>query len=97
MSSKFQRMSQYLTENRLYINTDKTHIMIMCTEQRRKHIETTAVSLHTGCEVIFPTPVEFLLGVQVDQYLVFGTNLFNGKSYVISSLNITIEALKKVL
>ena len=86
MSSKFQRMSQYLTENRLYINTDKTHIMIMCTEQRRKHIETTAVSLHTGSEVIFPTP-----------NLVFGTNLFNGKSYVISSLNITIEALKKVL
>ena len=96
MSSKFQRMSQYLTENRLCINTEKTHIMVMCTKQHRRHIDTKAVSLHTGSKVIFPTPVESLLGVQVDQDLVFGTNLFNGRSSVISSLNIRIGALKRV-
>ena len=96
MSSKFQTMSQYLKDNRLCINTDKTHIMVMCTEQRRRHIDTTAVSLNTGSEVISPTPVEFLLGVQVDQNLGFGTNLFNGKSSVISSLNVRIGALKQI-
>ena len=96
MSSKFQTMSQYLKDNRLCINTDKTHIMVMCTEQRQRHIDTTAVSLNTGSEVISPTPVEFLLGVQVDQNLGFGTNLFNGKSSVISSLNVRIGALKRI-
>ena len=82
MSSKFQKISQYLKDNRLCINTEKTHIMVMCTEQRRRHIDTTAVNLNTGSEVIFPTPVEFFLGVQVDQNLGFGPNLFNGKSSV---------------
>ena len=96
MSSKFQKMSQYLKYNRLCINTEKTHIMVMCTEQRRRHIDTTAVNLNTGSEVIFPTPVEFLLGVQVDQNLGFGPNLFNGKSSVISSLNIRIGALRRI-
>ena len=96
MSSKFQRMSQYLTQNRLCINTDKTHIMVMCTEQRRRHIDTEAVILNTGAEVISPTPVEFLLGVQVHQDLRFGANLFSGRSSVISSLNIRIGALKRI-
>ena len=61
-----------------------------------RHIDTTAVILHTGSEVISPTPVEVLLGVQVDQDLVFGTNIFNGRSSVISSLKIRIGALKRV-
>ena len=96
MSSKFQRMSHYLTQNRLCINTDKTHIMVMCTEQQRRHIDTEAVILNTGAEVISPTPVEFLLGVQVHQDLGFGANLFSGRSSVISSLNMRIGALKRI-
>ena len=96
MSNKFQTMSQYLTQNRLCINTDKTHIMVLCTEQRRRHIDTTAVSLNTGSEVIFPTPEEFLLGVQVHQDLGFATIIFNGRSSVVSSLSTRIGALKRV-
>ena len=96
MSSKFLKMSQYLTENRLCINTDKTHIMVLCTEQRRRHIDTEAVSLNTGTEVITPTQVEFLLGVQVHQDLGFNTNIFNGRSSIVSSLNVRIGALKRI-
>ena len=40
LSGKFQVMSEYLAENRLCINTDKTHMMVLCTEQKRRHIDT---------------------------------------------------------
>ena len=96
VSNKCQTISQYLTQNHLCMNTDKTHIMVLFTEQRRRHIDTTAVSLNTGSEVIFPTTEEFLLGVQVHQDLGFATNIFNGRSSVVSSLSTRIGALKRV-
>ena len=40
LTEKFQVMSEYLTENRLCINSDKTHMMVICTEQKRRHINT---------------------------------------------------------
>ena len=82
MSSKFQKMSQYLTQNQLCINTDKTHIMIMCTEQWRRHIDTEAIIQNTGVEVISRTLVEFFLYVQVPQDLAFDANFLCSRSSV---------------
>ena len=65
MSHKFELMSSYLTQNRLCINTDKTHTMVMCTKQKRRHINTQTVTLNTGAEVIYPSQVEQLLGGKV--------------------------------
>ena len=79
MSSKFLKRSRYLTENRLCINTEKTHKMVLCAKQRRRHIVTEAVSLNTGTEVITPTQVEFLLGVKVHKDLGVNTNIFIGR------------------
>ena len=39
MSSKFQKMSQYLKDKHLCINIEKTSIMVMCTEQRKRQIK----------------------------------------------------------
>ena len=89
-------MSEYLTENRLCINSDKTHMMVLCTEQKRRHIDTQTVILNTGSELIHPTPVELLLGFQVDQNLGFGSFLMTGKDSVICSLSKRIGALKKI-
>ena len=89
-------MAEYLTENRLCINTDKTHMMVLCTEQKRRHIDTHSVTLDTGSEIIHPTPVELLLGYQVHQNLGFGNFLISGKDSVISSLNKRIGALKSI-
>ena len=96
MKSKFETMSDYLTENRLYMNSDKTHTIVMCTEQKRRYTDTDAVTLDTGSEVIIPSQVEQLLGVPVHQDLVFSTMLLTSKNSVISSLNTRISALKKV-
>ena len=96
MNSKFKTMSKYLTDNRLCINSDKTHTLVMSRKQKRRHIETAAVTLDTGSEVITPSLVEHLLGVSVHQDLGFGSMLITSKNSLISSLNTRIKALKKI-
>jgi hypothetical protein len=96
MNSKFKTMSKYLTENRLCINSDKTHTLVMSTKQKRRHINTAAVTIDTGSEVITPSLVEHLLGVSVHQDLGFGSMLITSKNSLISSLNTRIKALKKI-
>ena len=90
LTSKFELMSEYLTQNRLCINTDKTHMMVICTDQKRRHINTQQVILNTGSELIYPTPLETLLGVTVYQGLGFGPYILTGKNSIISSLGTRI-------
>ena len=51
METKFQVMADYLTANRLKVNNDKTHVMLMCSEQklRRQSVE---LSMNVGDCVI---------------------------------------------
>ena len=96
MTRKYRIMADYLTENRLCINSAKTHTMVICTKQRRRNIDTMAVTLDTGSEVITPSPAEQLLGVTVHQDLSFAPLLLTGKDSILSSLTLRISALKKV-
>ena len=70
--------------------------MVMCTAQKRRHIDTAAVRLETGVETITPSPVERLLGMVVHQDLGFGMHLVVGKDSLMSSLSKRITALKKI-
>ena len=80
LSSKFQEMATYLRDNRLCINTDKTHMLVMCTQQKRnRNPNIQDVRLDTGAELISPTQTEWLLGVPVHQDLNFGEMLISGK------------------
>ena len=67
-----------------------------CKKQKRRHIDTQAVSLNTGSEIIQATELEKLLGYEVHQNLGFGTFLMTGKSSVLSSLSKRIGALKSI-
>ena len=96
LSNKFLVMANYLRENRLCINTDKTHILVLCTEQKRRHMDTESVVLTTATEEIIPSQVEYLLGFTVHQNLGFGEFLIHGKSSVLSSLTKKIGAIKKL-
>ena len=60
LSENFSIMANYLTSNLLKVNSDKTHLIVMTTEQKRRHHPTTA-RIVTQTEVIEPTQVERLL------------------------------------
>ena len=66
LNEKFSVMAEYLTANRLKVNSDKTHLIVMTTEQyRRRHPIT--VNIVTEDETIEPTQVERLLGAFISQ------------------------------
>ena len=96
MSDKFKVMESYLTDNRLCINPEKTHTILLCSKQKRRFIHTAAVTLDTGTEVISPSPEEQLLGWTVHQDLGFGAALLTGRSSVISAIASRIRALKMI-
>ena len=97
LSTKFQEMSTYLRDNRLCINTDKTHMLVMCTQQKRnRNPNIQNVLLNTGAELISPTQTEWLLGVPVHQDLNFGGLLVSGKDSLVKSLNKRTGALKSL-
>ena len=96
LNQKFKVMSTYLTENRLCINTDKTHLLIMSTRQKRRRNRETLAILDTGNEQIEPSRTETLLGFQVHESMTFSQYIMDGKDALIKILNKRIGALKKI-
>ena len=81
---------------RLCIPTDNTHLLVLCPEQKRRHIDTQSVILRTTTEVICPTSTEKLNRYTVHDNLGFGQFLMHEKESVLSSLDKRIGALKQV-
>ena len=64
VTAMYGKIAKYLTENRLVVNDGKTHLLAMCSNQRKKKIESEVV-LTTATETIKPTSSEKLLGTQI--------------------------------
>ena len=92
---KFQNMADYLTANKLKVNSDKTHLLLMTTEQKRRHHPTT-VKMVTGTETIETTEVERLLGAYIHQDMKWTEYIRNNDNSLLHCLNKRLGALKKV-
>ena len=95
LSEKFSLMADYLTANRLKVNSDKTHLIVMTTEQYRRHHPTT-VNIVTDDEVIEATQVERLLGAYIHQDLKWTEHIRNNDNSLLHCLSQRLGALKKV-
>ena len=65
LSSKYMVVSEYMVNNRLKLNDDKTNLMVMTTSQFRKTNPNLHVEIRTPTEIIEPTETEKLLGGSV--------------------------------
>ena len=95
ISAKFKRMADYLTANKLKVNSDKTHLLLMTTEQKRRHHPTT-VKIETETEIIETTEVERLLGAYIHQDMKWTEYLRNNNNSLLHCLNARLGALKKI-
>ena len=90
----------FLVSNRLRLNDDKTHLMVLTSSQTRKAKykagKDIAVSIVTPSATITPTPAEKLLGGWVHQDLKWAEHILEGKDSLIKSLNKRVSALKLV-
>ena len=65
MSMQYKNLAEYLGDNRLVINNDKTHLLV---KGSRKNEQARArVHINTGTVVVSPVETEKLLGINIHQ------------------------------
>ena len=96
LSRKYKVMAEFLTDNKLKVNDEKTHLLVMTTRQKRRFIDTDSVQIQTPSAIIKPYSVERLLGAQVHQDMRWVEHILESESSLVKSLNIRVGALKKL-
>ena len=96
LSHKYTVMADFLTLNKLKVNDDKTHLLVMSTWQKRMHRDTSTITINTPTATITPSEDERLLGAQVHHNMGWKEHLLENKDGVMKSLNKRIGALRKV-
>jgi hypothetical protein len=87
-------MEDWINGNRLVINPDKTHLMVMGPKkisEKRKH-----VSIQAGPYTITPTESEKLLGGHLHQSLKWNDHIRDNKNSVMNQITGRINGLKKI-
>ena len=95
-SEKYLKMADYMTSNKLKLNGDKTHLMVMMNNAARRHHPNFQVQLNTGQEIIEESKSERLLGAQISQNLKWYQHIRDDEKSLLKSLNARLNALKKV-
>ena len=96
LSRKYSVLADFLTLNKLKVNDDKTHLIVMTTKQKRVHRDVSSITINTPSAVITPSQGERLLGAQVHQDMKWKEHILDNKNSLIKSLNQRVGALKKI-
>ena len=96
LSQKYSALADFLTANKLKVNDDKTHLLVMSTRQKRRHRDTSGITINTPTAIIKPSQKERLLGAQVHQDMHWKEHILDSDDSLIKSLNKRAGALKKI-
>ena len=96
LSKKYKVVADYLTDNKLKVNDDKIHLLVLTTRQKRKYVDTDSVRIETPTASIKPSKTEQLLGAQVHQDIRWVEHILDSDVSLVKALNMRIGALKKV-
>ena len=94
LSFMYQRIADYFGNNKLVINSEKTHLLVAGTKKQRLLREQVSVS--TGSMDIKPIDKEKLLGLNIHESLKWKEHLLEGKTSLLSSLTRRLNGLKRV-
>ena len=94
LSEQYRKLSDYMGDNRLVINDDKTHLIVMGTLKYKD--EWKQVNIDTGTVVIKPKETEKLLGLHIHQSLKWGEHILNNEKSMLKTLATRLGALKKI-
>ena len=96
LTNKYNVLADFLTANKLKVNDDKTHLLVMSTGQKRCHRDTSTMTIDTPTATITPSTVERLLGAQVHQNMRWKENIMDNSDSLLKSLNKRAGAIKKI-
>jgi hypothetical protein len=89
-------MADFLTDNKLKVNDEKTHMLVMTTRQKRRHVDTDSTRIFTPSSTITPSCTERLLGAEIHQNLGWREHILDSENSLVKSLNKRLGALKKI-
>ena len=96
LTRKYKVMADFLTDNKLKVNDEKTHLLVLTSRQKRRFVDTNSVVIETPTAAISPSTVEQLLGAQVHQDLRWVEHILDSDNSLVKALNLRLGALKKV-
>ena len=94
LSSLYKRLATFFGNNKLVINNEKTHLVVMGSSKYA--ILRNQVTIDTGSVTIKPVETEKLLGLNIHQSLKWKEHLVVGNKSLLMSLTRRLNGLKRV-
>ena len=85
-----------MSQNKLVLNGDKTHLLIMASSQKHRKFEHFGIFLDTGNEEILPISSEKLLGAKISNNFLWNDHIRDDDYSMFKSLTSKINALYKI-
>ena len=96
IKEKYEEISEYMASNRLVLNSDKTHLLVMASKLKHKKHGDYGVFLDTGNELILPKDHEKLLGCHISSDFTWNEHLENNEFSLQRQITSRINALRKI-
>ena len=96
LKNKFMDISNYMLGNRLALNSDKTHFMVIASQNQHRRNGNFGVMLDTGSEIISPSESERILGLHVRNDLTWNEHLVGAERSIVKNLSIKINGLARL-
>jgi hypothetical protein len=91
LTEQYNKMADYMSANKLVINDDKTHLVVMATKKfNQKRLD---VRIQAGPFTIAPSPTEKLLGCVISQDLKWKQHILGSDQSMIKQLASRINGL----
>ena len=95
LTSRYEIMAQFLSNNKLKLNQEKTQFLVMATNQRRK-AKDISVEIRTNNETIKPVKTAKLLGVEIQDDLKWSQYILLSDNSLVRQLTSRLSAIKLV-
>ena len=96
MDTKYKDIVNYMAMNKLFLNTDKTHVLIMTSAVQHNKYGNFGIELNTGAETITPSESERLLGAQISNNFLWNDHIYGNDKSMVKMITSRINALMKV-
>ena len=93
LNTRYRVLAEYMGNNKLKLNDDKTHLLVMTTQQKQRLLNIT-VKISTPTEVIKPIKSEKLLGIFIQDNLKWTEYILNNEKSLLNQLNNRLNAIR---
>ena len=96
IEDKFKDISDYMSCNKLVLNQDKTHLLVMASKKKHQQNENFEITLDTGNEVIAQVDHEKMLGCHISSDFSWNEHVRDNEQSMQRMLTSRINALRKI-